>query len=184
MTSFTRKSRKYSSYKGNVERIAPNRMNHRINTFIPHQKITTNTTEFKYYEVDDKGRMAIKMLYLDSLLDIFNSEILSHSIDKQLSAQNIMNALNKTINITSDYLYIRTFRSDRDWAYQLKAYNNTLKSNCIYQSISRKGNCYEELKDSIENYIDYYNDKRIKLKLSWMSPVEYNLNQVASSRRE
>ena len=35
---------------------------------------------------------------------------------------------------------------------------------------------FEELKDAIERYIKYYNEKRIKEKLGWMSPVEYRLN--------
>lgn len=204
VTSFTRKSRKYSSYKGNVGRIAPNRIHRRFGTCIPHQKITTDTTEFKYYEVDAKGHMRIQKLYLDPFMDMFNSEILSYSIDKKPTAQNILNALNETIETTSDCSYRRTFHSDRGWAYQMKAYSNTLKSNGIYQSMSRKGNCYdnsimenffgvmkqemyygcvyysyEDLKEAIEKYIDYYNNKRIKQKLSWMSPVEYRLGRVA-----
>lgn len=204
VTSFMRKSRKYNSYKGKVGRIAPNRINRRFNTSIPHQKITTDTTEFKYYEVDDKGRMTIHKLYLDPFLDMFNSEILSYSISKQPSAQNIMNALNKTIEITSDCPYRRTFHSDRGWAYQMESYRTSLKSNRIYQSMSRKGNCYDnslmenffgvmkqemyygnvyysydELSNAIEKYIKYYNHQRIKEKLSWMSPVEYRLSQVA-----
>lgn len=56
VTSFTRKSRKYSSYKGRVGTIAPNRIYIRFNTHIPHQKITNDTTEFKYYEIDSKCR--------------------------------------------------------------------------------------------------------------------------------
>lgn len=56
VTSFTRKSRKYSSYKGNVGKIAPNRINRRFNTSIPHQKITTDTTEIgrKHTEISTK----------------------------------------------------------------------------------------------------------------------------------
>lgn len=204
VTSFTRKSRKYSSYKGEVGRIAPNRIQRRFNTSIPHQKITTDTTEFKYYEVDDKGQMKIRKLYLDPFMDMFNSEILSYGLDKRPSASNVMNALKETIEITSDCPYRRTFHSDRGWAYQMKAYDSTLKSNRIYQSMSRKGNCYdnaimenffgimkqemyygyvyysyEELKDAIEKYIDYYNNQRIKQKLFWKSPVEYRLSQAA-----
>lgn len=204
VTSFTRKSRKYGSYKGKIGRIAPNRIHRRFNTCIPHQKITTDTTEFKYYDVDDKGRMTIKKLYLDPFMDMFNSEILSYGIDRHPSAQNVMSALNDAIDITSDCVYRRTFHSDRGWAYQMKAYSSTLKRNRIYQSMSRKGNCYdnsimenffgvmkqemyygcvyysyEELKYAIENYIDYYNNQRIKQKLSWMSPVEYRLSQAA-----
>ena len=50
VNSYTRKSRKYSSYKGKVGKVAPNRIRRHFKTCIPHQKITTDTTEFKYYE--------------------------------------------------------------------------------------------------------------------------------------
>ena len=60
VTSYTRKSRRYNSYRGKIGRIAPNRIHRRFHTTIPHQKITTDTTEFKYYEIDEKGRMIIK----------------------------------------------------------------------------------------------------------------------------
>lgn len=83
VTSFTRKSRKYSSYKGKVGTIAPNRIRRRFNTHIPHQKITTDTTEFKYYEVDEKGPMIMHKLYLDPFMDMCNGEILSYGIDKK-----------------------------------------------------------------------------------------------------
>lgn len=52
VTKFTRKSRKYYSYKGTIGKVAPNRIRRRFNTFIVHQKITTDTSEFKYYECD------------------------------------------------------------------------------------------------------------------------------------
>ena len=180
VTSFTRKSRRYNSYKGNVGKIAPNRINRRFNTSVPHQKITTDTTEFKYYEIDNKGRMVIKKLYLDPFLDMFNGEVLSYGISKTPSAASVLSAQKQAIEITSDCPYRRTFHSDRGWAYQMGAYSSVLKENKIFQSMSRKGNCYdnsvmenffgilkqemyygttyysfEELKDSIERYIKY-----------------------------
>lgn len=204
VTSFTRKSRKYSSYKGKVGKIAPNRINRRFKTSIPHQKITTDTTEFKYYEIDNKGRMVIKKLYLDPFMDMFNREIISYSISQRPSAVEIMNALNEAINVTSDCQYRRTFHSDQGWAYQMNSYIYTLEANKIFQSMSRKGNChdnsvmenffgimkqemyygevyysYDELKNAIEKYIKYYNEQRIKEKLNWMSPVEYRLSLAA-----
>ena len=203
--SFTRKSRKYSSYKGKVGHVAPNRIHRRFETHIPHQKITTDTSEFKYYEVDEKGRMAIKKLYLDPFMDLCNREIISYIISNRPSAQNIMKALNEAIAITSDCPYRRTFHSDQGWAYQMKTYVHTLEENKIFQSMSRKGNChdnavmenffgimkqemyygkiyysYDELKTSIEKYINYYNEQRIKEKLGWMSPVEYRLSLLAA----
>ena len=42
--SFTRKSRKYNSYKGKVGKVAPNRVRRRFETHIHHQKITTDTS--------------------------------------------------------------------------------------------------------------------------------------------
>ena len=194
---YTCKSRRYNSYKGKVGRVAPNRINRRFNTSIAHQKITTDTSEFKYYEIDSKGRMVIKKLYLDPFLDMFNGEIISYSISKTPSAVSVLSAQKKAIEVTSDCPYRRTFHSDRGWAYQMHAYTNELKENRIFQSMSRKGNCYDnsvmenffgllkqeiyyrntcysfnELKYTIEKYIVYYNEKRIKEKLGWMSPVE------------
>ena len=174
VTSFTRKSRKYSSYKGNVGKVAPNRIHRRFNTSIPHQKITTDTTEFKYFEIDSKGRMAIKKLYLDPFLDMFNGEVLSYSISKSPSSNNILTAQKKAIEITSDCLYRRTFHSDRGWAYQMEAYSSTLKENKIFQSMSRKGNCYDNsvmenffgiLKQEMYYGTTYYSFNELKNKI-------------------
>ena len=87
--------------------------------------------------------------------------------------------------------------SDQGWHYQMRQYVRTLESRAIVQSMSRKGNCYdnavienffgimkseflyikefenvEHFKIELEKYIDYYNTKRIKAKLK-MSPVQY-----------
>ena len=205
VTSFTPKSRKYSSYKGKVGTVAPNRIRRRFKTNIPHQKITTDTTEFKYYEVDSKGQMAMHKLYLDPFMDMCNGEILSFGMDKRPSAKNIMDAMNEAIDATSDCPYRRTFHSDQGWAYQMKAYSHRLKEERIFQSMSRRGNChdnsvmenffgllkqeiyygvvyysYEELKTEIERYIRYYNEQRIKERLGWMSPVRYRLSLLAA----
>ncbi len=205
VTSFTRKSRKYSSYKGKIGTVAPNRIRRRFHTHVPHQKITTDTTEFKYYEVDPKGHMTMQKLYLDPFMDMCNGEIISFAISKKPTAQNIMTALKQAIEETSDCPYRRTFHSDQGWAYQMKAYSHCLKEERIFQSMSRKGNChdnsvmenffgllkqeiyygvvyysYEELKSAIEQCIKYYNEKRIKKKLGWMSPVQYRLNLLAA----
>ena len=160
VTSFTRKSRRYNSYKGNVGKIAPNRINRRFNTTVPHQKITTDTTEFKYYEIDNKGRMVIKKLYLDPFLDMFNGEVLSYSISRNPSAIGVLSAQKQAIGITSDCPYRRTFHSDRGWAYQMNAYSSALEENKIFQSMSRKGNCYDN--SVMENFFEYLKKKMFK----------------------
>ena len=90
--------------------------------------------------------------------------------------------------------------SDQGWQYQHKPYQKMLKDKGIRQSMSRKGNCldnacaknffsllkteflYLQEFDSalhfiteLKAYIEWYNTKRIKLKLDGFSPVEYRL---------
>ncbi|MFQ6324176.1 IS3 family transposase [Lactococcus garvieae] len=198
VTNFYHKSRKYNSYRGYVGRVAKHLIRRRFETTLAHQKITIDTTEFKYYE---KG--SIKKAYLDPFIDLFNREVLSYSIAKQPSAQSIMNALNQAIDITSDCLFRHTFHSDQGWAYQMHQYTDKLKEHRIFQSMSRKGNChdnsvmenffgllkqeiyygytfssYEELKQTINQWIYYYNTKRVKKKLGWLSPIEYRLKMI------
>ena len=197
VSSFTRKCRKYSSYKGSVGKIAPNRLNRRFRTSIPHQKITTDTTEFKYYRTDAAGRMSIGKLYLDPFLDLYNGEIISYRVSPRPTAANIMDALTEALEKTTDCPYRRTFHSDQGWAYQMKSYSFALKTNRVFQSMSRKGNChdnavmenffgimkqemyygaiyrnFDELKSAIDQYIKYYNELRIKAGLGYLSPVE------------
>lgn len=59
--------------------------------------------------------MIIKKLYLDPFMYMCNREIISYTISPKPSAMNIMDALNKAIEITSDCLYRRTFHSDQGW---------------------------------------------------------------------
>ena len=179
--SYTRKSRRFSTYKG------------------------VDTTEFKYYEPDGKGKVVIKKLYLDPFMDMWNLEILSYGVSDRPSSQSIMRALDEAITVTNDCRFRRTFHSDRGWAYQMNAYRHELKKNRIFQSMSRKGNCYDnapmenffgvmkqemyygqvynsfnELKEAIDKYIRYYNEQRSKASLGYRSPVEYRESMLAA----
>ena len=116
-----------------------------------------------------------------------------------------MTALGEAIDATSDCKYRRTFHSDRGWAYQMNNYRYELKKNKIFQSMSRKGNCYDnspmenffgimkqemyygkvynsfdELKEAIDKYICYYNEKRSKASLGYRSPIEYRNAMLAA----
>ncbi|SHN84765.1 Integrase core domain-containing protein, partial [Paenibacillus sp. ov031] len=93
--------------------------------------------------------------------------------------------------------------SDQGWHYQMKQYQHALKERAIIQSMSRKGNCYDnavmenffgimkseflylnefesldDFKQELAQYIDYYNHKRIKSKLKGMSPVQYRIHAI------
>jgi len=187
---FRRKSRKYSSYKGTTGTVAKNRINRRFHTNVCHQKLTTDITEFKCSD-------GVK-LYLSPIMDMFNSEILSFGIGMRPTLEIVLNPLEEALKIVKDSKYRTIIHSDQGWHYQHNKWVKTLKENKVFQSMSRKGNCldnspmenffgllkqemyygeklctFEELKRRIEEYIDYYNNKRIKQKLAGMSPVQY-----------
>lgn len=95
--------------------------------------------------------------------------------------------------------------SDQGWHYQMKQYSHSLKERGITQSMSRKGNCYDNavienffgimkseflylnefkslqhFKQELTKYIHYYNNKRIKAKLKGMSPILYRTHAQAA----
>jgi len=187
---FQRKSR-YKSYKGTVGKVANNRLNRRFDTHIPLQKIVTDVTEFKCKD-DQK-------LYLSPIMDLYNNEVISYGISNRPTLDFVIEPLNQAIAIIQkEAQYRTTIHSDQGWHYQHNTWVKTLKKNKIFQSMSRKATCadnasmenffgilkqemyygvklmtYEELKQEIEEYIDYYNNERIKTKLAGLSPVEY-----------
>ena len=135
---------------------------------------------------------------------MYNGEIISYEISKQPTLKPILKALDKAIEITSINKEERVFHSDQGWAYQVKQYTSILETHGITQSMSRKGNCldnspmenffgilkqeiyygkkfysYEELKEIIEEYMEYYNKERIKEKLGYLSPIEYREKNAA-----
>lgn len=204
VTSFSRKSRKYSSYKGTIGKVADNKINRNFKIEKAYTCITTDTTEFKYLEKDKNGNYQVKKLYLNPYLDMFNSEIISFEISKQPNLDPILKALDKAIEVTNSNKEERIFHSDQGWVYQVKQYTSRLETEGITQSMSRKGNCldnspmenffgilkqeiyygkkfysYEELKETIEEYIDYYNKDRIKEKLGYLSPIEFRKKNAA-----
>jgi putative transposase len=196
---FRLKSRKYSSYKGTTGTVAKNLINRRFHTNVCHQKLTTDITEFKCSD-------GLK-LYLNPIMDMFNGEILSYGIGMRPTLELALTPLEEALEIVKDSKFRTTIHSDQGWHYQHNKWVKTLKENKVFQSMSRKGNCldnspmenffgllkqemyygeplcsFEELKKRIEEYINYYNNKRIKQKLAGMSPVQYRVHtsQIAA----
>lgn len=182
------KTRKYKSYKGVIGKIADNVINRDFTSVEPYKKLTTDVTMFK---VNDQK------VYLQPVLDMFNGEIISFIISTDIYLTNTLTMLREAIRKIRDTKNV-VIHSDQGWQYQTKEYQKILKEAFMIQSMSRKGNCYDNavmenffgilkqemyykrkfdsvksLKMAIEEYIDYYNNIRIKEKLNWMSPVEY-----------
>lgn len=180
--------KKYKSYKGEQGVIVSNRLNRNFTARKPHQKWVTDVTEFA---------VAGKKLYFSPILDLYNSEVISYSISERPDFYQTMEMLKKALKrLPAGARPI--LHSDQGWQYQMKPYQDMLRKNRIKQSMSRKGNCldnavmenffgilktelfyiekfssYQSLQQAIIDYVHYYNNDRIKLKLNGLSPVEY-----------
>ncbi|MBR2472953.1 MAG: IS3 family transposase [Clostridia bacterium] len=189
------KSGKYHSYKGEVGKIADNILKRDFTASKPFEKLTTDVTEFKV--CNDK-------VYFSPILDLFNREIVSYSISLSPNLQQVREMLTGLFAKLPDTAR-PIFHSDQGWQYQHAEYQRLLAEHNITQSMSRKGNCmdngamenffgrlkvemfYGEQFESVENfiqaleeYICYYNNERISLKLKGMSPVQYRTHSQAS----
>ncbi len=185
--------KKYRSYRGEVGKIAPNIINRDFHADRPNQKWTTDITEFQLFD---------RKMYLSPILDMYNGEIISYSISERPVLNQVMDMLNKAFEKHPNVEGL-VFHSDQGWQYQHKQYQKRLRDKGILQSMSRKGNCldnsvmenffgllkselfyleefssYDEFKKALENYIDYYNNKRIKSKLKGLSPVQYRIQSL------
>jgi putative transposase len=179
--------KKYKSYKGTVGKIAPNILDRDFTAAAPNEKWVTDITEFKLFG---------EKLYVSPVLDLFNGEIITYTIGTRPTYSLVSKMLEQALEGLPEGHQL-LMHSDQGWHYQMKQYRHTLESRGIVQSMSRKGNCYdnavienffgimkseflylkefesvEQFKIELEKYIHYYNTKRMKAKLK-MSPVQY-----------
>ena len=109
-TKFKTRSRKYSSYKGQVGKVAPNIVNRNFKANSPNKLWLTDVTEFRIKGHEDK-------LYLSPILDAYNSEIISYTLSHHPTVNLTNSMLDKAIerNNVSDNLVIH---SDQGFHYQ------------------------------------------------------------------
>ena len=186
-----RQKRKYSSHKGDVGKKAENLIQRQFEASKPMEKCYTDVTEFAIPN-------SIQKLYLSPVLDGFNSEIIAYNLSTSPNLEQVKTMLEQAF--TEKHYENTILHSDQGWQYQHDSYHRFLESKGIQASMSRKGNSpdngmmesffgilksemfygYEksfqslkQLEQAIVDYIDYYNNKRIKVKLKGLSPVQY-----------
>ena len=194
-SKFKTRSRKYSSYKGQIGKITNNLVNRQFKASKPDELWLTDVTEFRI-----KGQE--KKLYLSPILDIYYSEIIIYTLSNHPTINLTNTMLEKALDKNKDNKNL-TIHSDQGFHYQHSSWTDRLEKMNIVQSMSRKGNCldnspmenflgvlkqemfygvefknYDELINEIEKYIRWYNEDRINTKLNGMSPVDYRLHSA------
>ena len=183
-------------------RIAENKLDRDFNSLKLGQKWVSDIT---YIRVNDKWN------YLTTIMDLADRKIVGWSLSEGMTTEEtIMKAWHearRNRSITWDFI----FHSDRGVQYASIFMGNLFSLNRkITQSMSRKGNCWDnavaesffktikhewlnrfkftsfnQLYYSVEDYINWYNTKRLHSSLGYISPLEMeiklrgNLNNAA-----
>jgi len=188
---FSRLRRKYKATTHSNHRlpIAPNLLDQDFTADRPNKKWVGDIT----YISTDEG-----FLYLAGIEDLFQRKLVGWSLGDRINQELTLKSLKQAVGRENPDEGL-IFHSDRGSQYVAYAFQEILRKYCIRQSMSRKGNCYdnacmesffstlkkdiiygrrfktrEEAKLAIIEYIEtFYNCHRLHSTLGNMSPMEY-----------
>ncbi|MEK5172992.1 IS3 family transposase [Heyndrickxia sp. FSL W8-0496] len=140
-------------------------------------------------------------LYLSVIIDLYNNEVVAFQISSRNDLKLVVDTLKKAImkhDVTGILLH-----SDQGFQYTSRLYHQLLKKNQMKQSMSRKGNCWDnacmesffshfksecfnlysfrtaaDVKFAVQKYIRFYNHQRFQKKLNNLSPYEYRTQVI------
>lgn len=184
------KKKKY--IKSTPEVTADNILNRQFYADKPNEKWLTDVTEFKYYVGTE-----VKKIYLSAILDLYDRRIVAYKIGISNNNKLVFDTFDDAVTNNPDAHPL--FHSDRGFQYTSKIFHKKLTDANMRQSMSRVGRCIDngpmegywgilksemyylkkftskqELEIAIENYIEYYNNRRFQLKLKCMTPMEFH----------
>ena len=188
--------KKYRSYKGEVGKVADNLLDRDFHAEKPNQKWTTDVTEFRLFG---------QKLYLSPIMDLCSGDVVTYTLSESPNLLMVTTMLEQAVKILPEKHNL-ILHSDQGWHYQHKQYRKLLEENGITQSMSRKGNCYDNaamesffghlksellylqefesvdhFKRELIAYIDYYNNKRIKAKLKGLPPALHRQQALSAA---
>lgn len=188
--------KKYNSHRGDVGKIAPNILERNFEANKPNQKWVTDITEFSLFG---------QKLYLSPILDLCSRDIVSYAISKHPRFSLITDMLEQAFQKIPDNSNL-ILHSDQGWHYQMRPYQRMLQAKGIRQSMSRKGNCLdnavienffgllktellylqdfesmEHFEQELIDYLNYYNNRRIKIKLKGLPPALHRQQTLSAA---
>ncbi|MEK4379783.1 IS3 family transposase [Bacillus sp. FSL R5-0434] len=153
----------------------------------PLEKLVTDITYLPYGQ---------KQLYLSSILDVYNGEVIAFTIGDKQDTDFVLNTLDQLPTLPQNCV----LHSDQGSVYTSYEYQKAVKTKGITMSMSRKGtpadnasieSFHSSLKSetfylnsidrtttaiverTVKEYIYYYNNIRIQTKLNSQSPISY-----------
>lgn len=174
---------------------AENVLNRNFRANKPNQKWLTDVTEFKL----TNGQKA----YLSAILDLGDRSIISYVLGHSNNNQLVFKTFDLAVMANPEAKPL--FHSDRGFQYTNKMFKSKLDNIGATQSMSRVSRCidngpmegfwgiiksemyylqkfhtYEQLKQAIDEYINFYNTKRLQKNLKGLTPIEYRNQTFAA----
>lgn len=178
-------------------RVVPNKLNREFKQGIPGKVLLTDISYVPY-----NGKC---MAYLSTIKDASTNEILAYHVSDRITLEIATETIEKLIRNKRVHLHPEAFiHSDQGVHYTSPRYQTLLKKHGLGQSMSRRGNCWdnapqesffghfkdevdfsslktlEELKAKINHYMVYYNNYRYQWNLKRMAPVQYRNHLLAA----
>lgn len=171
--------------------VAPNAVERRFGEFGPRRALLTDITYLRY---------SGEVCYLSTILDVCTHEVLAYRLSDNLRVEFVIETVNRLKEEYGAELDDRIIvHSDQGCHYTSNAFIKKLGDLNFVQSMSRKGNCWDNapqesffghMKDEIadiirdchsfsdvqtviDDWMDYYNTDRYQWELKKLSPREY-----------
>ncbi|HAM5055734.1 TPA: IS3 family transposase, partial [Escherichia coli] len=185
------KRRRYNSYLGEIGAAPQNLINRDFHAAAPNEKWLTDITEFQI----PSGKV-----YLSPVIDCFDGLVVSWSIGTHPNANLVNTMLDAAIDAVQGSESRPMIHSDRGAHYRWPGWLSRVHDAKLVRSMSRKGcspdnaacegffgrlkmelfypgnwqsTTIEQFIEAVDTYIRWYNEKRIKVSLGRLSPVEY-----------
>lgn len=170
---------------------ADNLLKREFECYGPRMVLLTDITYLPY-----NGTFA----YLSTILDAFTKQVLSYVLSDSLEVDFVLETVNQLMDQHGISLHAETIvHSDQGCHYTSHSFINILHSKNLRQSMSRRGNCWDnapqesffghmkdhiktklsacteylQVKEIVDDYMDYYNNGRYQWKLAKLAPNEY-----------
>lgn len=196
--------RRSNPYRKMVKAMATNNvhkniLNREFRQYGPGLVFGTDITYLKY-----NGRFA----YLSTIKDFYTNEIVAYKLSKNLELNFVLETVKELLENPEIQVHQNALiQSDQGCHYTSSRYQALLKKHNIIQSMSRRGNCwdnapmesffghmkdemdikscksFEDVEKEVFDYIDYYNNHRYQWGLDKKTPREYRKEQEINMYR-
>lgn len=177
----------------NPQYLAENLLDRQFFASQPNEKWLTDVTEFKWYE-----GLEVHKVYLSAVLDLYDRRIVAFVISERNDNSLVFKTFDKAVGKNPDAHPL--FHSDRGYQYTNRTFHHKIDKAGMTQSMSRVAHCIDNgpmegfwgilkreryygkrftnkqaLIQMIEDYIRYYNTRRVQRNLGVLTPVDSSL---------